>query len=154
MAAVFRPARCREHGAGMTSIQLTPSTPVARPQWRVLARHYLEIVVAMFVAMGVLALARAAVGLTVSAHHHLGLAYLLMATDMSIGMATVMRWRGHGWRSTLEMCAVMYAPLLLLPFVWSGLLGRTGFMVIAHVAMFPLMLAVMLRRRAEYAHCH
>ncbi|WP_208607415.1 hypothetical protein [Streptomyces curacoi] len=42
------------------------------------------------------------------------MASLEMAFDMSVGMAVWMRRRRHGWASTLEMCAVMFAPLLLL----------------------------------------
>lgn len=118
------------------------------------ARHYLEMVIAMFVGMGVLGLARAALGWTLSFEDHPGPAFLLMAFDMSVGMAVWMRFRGHDWRSTLEMCAVMFAPALLLPLVWTEVMGTMAFMMVAHIAMFPLMLAVMLWRREEYAGHH
>ena len=53
-----------------------------------------------------------------------GTSYLLMAIDMSVGMAAWMRLRGHGWASTLEMCAAMFVPALLVPLVWSGVWAR------------------------------
>ena len=43
----------------------------------------------------------------------------------------------------------MYVPALLLPLVWSGVLGAMAFMVLAHVGMLVGMLAVLVRRRAE-----
>jgi hypothetical protein len=41
--------------------------------------------------------------------------------------------------------------VLLVPY-WLGALSATGLMVAAHVIMLPLMLAVMLWRRADYWH--
>jgi hypothetical protein len=76
-----------------------------------------------------------------------------MAIDMSIGMAAWMRYRGHGWAGTLEMCAAMFVPIVLLPLVWAGLMGAMAFMMTAHVVMPIAMLVVLLRRRHEYAHC-
>ncbi|AKU17127.1 hypothetical protein [Luteipulveratus mongoliensis] len=122
--------------------------------WRHLARHLLEMVVAMFVGMAVLGMARAAVGLRASYDTQPELAYLLMAFDMSVGMAVLMRWRGHSWRSTAEMCAAMFAPVLLFPLIWAGVLSGHGLMMVGHIAMVPLMLAVMLWRREEYAGHH
>ncbi|GAA1826836.1 hypothetical protein [Agromyces salentinus] len=76
---------------------------------------------------------------------------LVMATDMSIGMAVWMRIRGHGRRPILEMCAAMYLPfLVLLPFHWVGMLSATGLMTAGHLLMIPAMLAAMLLRRREY----
>jgi flagellar biosynthetic protein FliP len=49
------------------------------------------------------------------------------------------------------MCLVMAAPFaLLLPAFWLGLLSGTALMIAGHVVMFPLMAAVMLRRRGDY----
>jgi flagellar biosynthetic protein FliP len=76
-----------------------------------------------------------------------------MATDMAIGMAVWMRWRGrHGWAGTVEMCAAMYVPVVLLPFVWSDAMADMMFMVVAHTLMFVAMLAVLVRRRNEFCH--
>ncbi|WP_410646567.1 hypothetical protein [Amycolatopsis sp. cmx-4-54] len=78
---------------------------------------------------------------------------LVMATNMSIGMALWMRIRRHGWASIAEMSAAMYVPyLLFLPFFWTGLISGSTLMTAGHVLMVPAMLAAMLRRRAEYGH--
>ncbi|SIO01663.1 hypothetical protein [Agromyces cerinus] len=76
---------------------------------------------------------------------------LVMATDMSIGMAVWMRIRGHGLPAIGEMVAAMYLPfLVLLPFHWAGALSAMAFMTAAHVLMLPAMVIAMLRRRHEY----
>lgn len=104
----------------------------------------------MFVGMAVLGPAREALGWTVSFHDRPGVSFLLMATDMAIGMTVWMRLRGHGWPLTLQMCAAMYLPLLLLPLVVAGLMGAMTFMVVAHVVMSVAMLVVLL---AQPEHC-
>ncbi|TQS27712.1 hypothetical protein FLW16_19060 [Microbispora sp. KK1-11] len=115
--------------------------------------HYLEMVVAMFAGMFALGLLWSAVGIEPAYARDPELAYLLMAFDMSAGMAVWMRVRGHAWAPILEMCGAMFAPVVpLFPLLWLGLIDGMGLMVAAHVAMFPLMLAAMLRRRDEYAH--
>jgi flagellar biosynthetic protein FliP len=111
------------------------------------------MVIAMTVGMLVIGLLREAVGLTVAFADHPGTSYLLMATDMAIGMAAWMRFRRHGWAGTLEMCAAMYVPAALLPMVWGGVMRPMTFMVAAHVVMLMAMLAVLLRRRHELTHC-
>ncbi|MFD0663957.1 hypothetical protein [Thermocatellispora tengchongensis] len=112
------------------------------------------MVIAMFAGMAVFGLLRSAVGLSPSHDGAPEAAYLLMALDMSIGMAAWMRFRGHGWASTLEMCAAMFVPVVpLFPLLWAGVIDAGGLMIAAHVAMFPLMLLAMLRRREEYASC-
>lgn len=122
---------------------------------RGLARHYLEMVVAMFVGMavfgGLFAGAVALLGLDVELSPTV--AALKMAVDMALGMVVWMRYRGHAWAGTLEMAGVMLvAPLVLLPLVWAGALDGDGLMMIEHVVMFPLMYLVMVRRHHEYAH--
>jgi hypothetical protein len=103
--------------------------------------------------MVVLGAVRDAIGWTVPFAERPGTSFLLMATDMAIGMVVWMRIRGHRWPGTFEMSAAMYVPAVLLPLVWTGLLGSMTFMVVAHVVMFLAMGAVLLRRRNEYAHC-
>ena len=138
----------------MTSTQMphTVTSGRSRASWRPLARHYAEMVVAMFAGMLVLGGLRALLGLTTPFEDHPGTAYLLMAVDMSIGMAAWMRYRGHGWASTLEMCAAMFVPLVLVPLVWAGAMSAMTFMGVAHVVMLVAMLGVLLRRRDEHAH--
>lgn len=123
----------------------------ARTGWRLLARHYAEMVVAMLVAMGVFGLLRMAVGISVSSTDHPTLAYLTMAVDMSLGMAAVMRWRRHRWSHIAEMCLAMFAPVVLF-LALSGELSVHLLMVLAHVAMFVLMLVIMVLRRDVYAN--
>jgi len=138
----------------MTTIQ--PSRDLVRsgPAWWPLARHYVEMVAAMFAGMLVLGGLRGLAGMTLSFEEHPAAAYTLMAVDMSLAMAAWMRYRRHGWGATLEMCAAMFVPLAMVPLVWAGAMSAMGFMMLAHVVMMVAMLAVLLRRRDEYAHCH
>jgi hypothetical protein len=77
---------------------------------------------------------------------------LEMAVSMSAGMVAWMRHRGHGWAATLEMAGAMFAPaVVLVPLVWLGVIAGDALLLLEHLAMFPLMFLVMLRRRAEYA---
>lgn len=138
-----------------TSPTLDQGSPVparARAPWRRLTLHYVEMVLAMFAGMLVLGGLRALLGLTVAFDAHPGAHYLLMATDMAVGMAAWMRLRRHGWACTLEMCAAMYVPAVLVPLVWADVMSGMAFMTAAHVLMMVAMLAVLLRRRREYHH--
>lgn len=119
---------------------------------RQLLRHYLEMLVAMAAGMLLLGSLREVLGLTTAFAQNPGISFVLMATDMAVGMAAWMLFRGHGWAVTLEMCAAMYVPVLLLPLVWSGDMGEMTFMVLAHVLMMVAMLAVLLRHRHNLAH--
>ncbi|WP_141579022.1 hypothetical protein [Actinomadura sp. WMMA1423] len=130
---------------------------IVRHGWGHFARHYVEMVIAMAVGMlvlgaavrGVLALA----GTGLSLERNPEAVSLEMAFDMSAGMLVWMRVRGHGWAASLEMCAAMFAPLAaLLPLLWLDVVTPGSLMALEHVLMLPLMLAVMLRRRDEYAH--
>ena len=55
----------------------------------------------------------------------------------------------YQWADTLEMCAAMYVPLVLVPLIWIGLVGPMTFMVVAHVVMMVLMLVIVLRQHGE-----
>ncbi|GAB3140299.1 hypothetical protein [Microbispora hainanensis] len=121
-------------------------------RWGRFALHYVEMIIAMFVGMFALRLLWSALGIDPSYDRDPEPAYLLMAFDMSAGMAAWMRVRGHSWAPTLEMCAVMFAPVVpLFPLLWLGVIDGMAVMVAAHVVMFPLMLAAMIWRRDEYA---
>ncbi|WP_214110178.1 hypothetical protein [Acrocarpospora catenulata] len=124
-------------------------------RWGRFALHYVEMIIAMFAGMFALDLLWSAFGIDLSYARDPELAYLLMAFDMSVGMAAWMRVRGHAWAPTLEMCGAMFAPIVpLFPLLWLDVIDGMALMMVAHVAMFPLMLAVMLRRRDEYTHAH
>jgi hypothetical protein len=119
------------------------------------ARHYAEMVVAMFAGMAVLALpagwALDAMGATSDEFMFLG-----MATTMTVPMVGWMAYRGHGLRANAEMSASMFVPTFAVIGVLSaGLLTDIGaLMVIEHVAMLLAMAGVMLLRPAEYIHHH
>lgn len=116
-------------------------------------RHYLDMVVAMVVGMAVLGAATMGLeALTgVEAPVSPEFAAFTMAFDMSVGMVVWMRYRGHGWPSTLEMVTAMFAPAVVLaPLSWLGVISG-DLLIATHVLMLPLMLVVMLRRRAEYS---
>lgn len=125
-----------------------------------LTRHYVEMVVAMFLGMAVLAVpagwAMGAMGidwgrLTDDAP---ALMFLGMATTMTVPMVGWMVYRGHGWRANGEMSASMFVPTFaVIGLLWAGVLTDLGLlMVVEHVAMLLAMAAVMLLRPSEYAH--
>jgi hypothetical protein len=121
-------------------------------------RHYVEMVVAMFVGMAVLGLPLAAFG---TGWHELSidapaLGFLGMATSMTVPMVGWMLYRGHGWRANAEMSAAMFVPTFaVIALTGADLVTDTGaLMTIEHSAMFVLMAAVMLARPAEYIHRH
>ena len=122
------------------------------------ARHYLEMVVAMFLGMAVLWLpatwALSAAGMTSSELHDAPAAMLLvMAVTMTVPMVAWMRYRGHGWAPSMEMAAAMFVPTFgAIALLWGGLVGDVGALIaLEHVAMLLAMLGAMLLRREEYA---
>jgi hypothetical protein len=130
-----------------------------RPGWVHFLRHYLEMVVAMLVGMialgPVVGWLLSAAGLAYSHAQRPDLAALEMTVTMSAGMVAWMRFRGHGWPGTLEMTAAMFVPaVVLIPLLWLGAIPAGSVLMVMHVAMLPLMLAAMLRRRDEYAVAH
>ena len=117
-------------------------------------RHYLEMLIAMFVGMGVLAGVPAAAGFEVDAVEP---ALLWMAFTMSVPMVAWMRYRGHGWAPAWEMTASMFIPsFAAIALLWMGVAEERGtLMAIQHVGMLPAMLVAMLLRRDEYSgHRH
>jgi hypothetical protein len=133
----------------MTSLTVPAVQP--RPLRRRVLRfvgHYLEMLAAMAVGMMLLAplwpdawTARPDVDA------------LVMAANMTIGMALWMAIRRHTTRQITEMSAAMVAPflVLLVPY-WLGAISGDAVMLVGHVLMFATMLAAMLLRRDEYAH--
>jgi hypothetical protein len=124
-------------------------------------RHYVEMVVAMFLGMGVLLppLGAALRAVGTSLHDSDVLMISVMAVTMTAPMVAWMRYRGHGWPACADMTAAMAIPTVsVLALLWSGLVGDLGtLLMIEHVAMLPSMLVAMLLRRDEYtgaAHHH
>ena len=118
------------------------------------ARHYLEMVVAMFLGMGVLLPPLGAALRTAGTSLHASDVLMIsaMALTMTAPMVGWMRYRGHGWPACADMTAAMVLPTLgVLALLWSGLVGDLGtLLLIEHVAMLPSMLVAMLLRRDEY----
>ena len=118
--------------------------------------HYVEMVIAMFVGMGVFApLWTLAFALFDSnAMDRTDVMAMSMATNMVIGMSLWMWFRGHSARPIVEMAVAMYLPfvVLLIP-LWLGAIGATFLMVAGHVLMLGTMLLAMLWRKDEYT-CH
>src|SRR5215216_3730078 len=81
-------------------------------------RHYVEMVVAMFLGMALLGVpASWALGAVGSSWSELNtdapsLMLLAMAVTMTVPMVGWMRYRGHGWRANTEMSASMVLPTL------------------------------------------
>jgi hypothetical protein len=116
-------------------------------------RHYAEMLIAMFLGMGVLAGVPAAAGFKLEA---LELALLWMAFTMSVPMVAWMRYRGHGWAPAWEMTASMFIPsFAAIALLWMGVAEERGtLMAVQHAGMFPAMLVAMLLRRDEYSGHH
>jgi hypothetical protein len=126
-------------------------------------RHYLEMVIAMFLGMAILAVpAGWAVSAMGSNWNELtddapALMFLGMATTMTVPMVGWMLYRGHGWRANTEMSAAMFLPTFaVIGLLGGGLLTDSGaLMVIEHVAMLLAMVGAMLVRPDEYgSHAH
>lgn len=77
---------------------------------------------------------------------------IVMATNMTVGMALWMRISGYIWVNIVEMSATMYVPflILLVPY-WVGMISGETLMTAGHILMVPLMLVAMLWRRCDYA---
>jgi hypothetical protein len=126
------------------------------------ARHYLEMVVAMFLGMAVLGLpGEAALRAIGSSSHQLrvdapALALLAMAFIMTVPMVAWMRYRGHGWTPSMEMAASMFLPTFgVIALLGAGLVtDYMTLMGLEHVVMLPSMLVVMLLRYEEYSCAH
>jgi hypothetical protein len=124
------------------------------------ARHYIEMLVAMFLGMAVLGtpalMALGAAGVSSAEVQNDAPALMLfgMGVTMTAPMVGWMRYRGHGWPASAEMAASMFIPTFgVIALLWTGLVPEFGtLMAIEHVAMLPSMLVAMLLRREEYSH--
>ena len=118
-----------------------------------LIRHYVEMVIAMFVGMGVLAIpADVVLGAIGIDGDDPAVMLLSMATTMTVSMVGWMVYRGHGRRANAEMSASMFVPTFaVIGLLWAGLLTDLGvLMIIEHVAMLLAMLVAMGLRPEEY----
>lgn len=127
------------------------------PVWN-FVQHLLEMTIAMFVGMFLLGMPVEmlfdALGWTVM-NDAVVPSTLVMATTMSIGMATWMRIRGCGWPAILEMSLAMFVPFVAMyPFYWAGLASDMAVMMVGHILMVPAMIVAMLFRLDEYTRSH
>jgi hypothetical protein len=119
--------------------------------------HYLEMVVAMLIGMGVFApvwhLVFDAFGST--ALERTDVMAMSMATNMVVGMSLWMWFRGHRAAPIAEMAVAMYLPfvVLLVP-LWLGAISAMFLMTAGHILMLATMFYAMLRRRDEYTQHH
>jgi hypothetical protein len=126
-------------------------------------RHYVEMLLAMFLGMVVLGgpamLALGAAGASSAELKAEAPALLLlgMGVTMTVPMVAWMRYRGHGWAPSNEMAASMLIPTAaVIGLLWAGFVADIGtLLAIEHVVMLPAMLAAMLLRRDDYSgHMH
>jgi hypothetical protein len=127
------------------------------------ARHFLRHLGEMLLAMVVGMIVLGAVGRgilvaagTSAAHVRDNTApeavAVVIALNMSAGMAVWMRHRGHAWARIAEMAGAMFVPALAaIVFSWGGVIESGAILAIEHVAMIPAMIAVMLIHRGEYS---
>ena len=126
------------------------------------ARHYAQMVVAMFVGMIGLGIP---VGWALSAlgsgweelRQDAPAAMLgLMAVTMTAPMSAWMYRMGHGWRPNVEMAASMIVPTLaVIGLLAAGIVEGIGsLLIIEHLAMFAGMFLVMALRPEDYSTHH
>jgi flagellar biosynthetic protein FliP len=79
---------------------------------------------------------------------------LLMTFTMTAPMIVWMRVRGHTWERAGEMGAAMVIPsIALIVLSLFGVIAQSGLANAVMIPMIPAMVAAMLYRRTEYAHC-
>lgn len=115
------------------------------------ALHYAEMVVAMFV--GMIALGPVWSWAWPGLSDRPAADALVMATNMTAGMAAWMLIRRHRWQLIAEMAAAMFLPflVLLVPYAFGAISGD-AVMMGGHMLMFLTMLAAMLWRHPDYRH--
>lgn len=136
------------HGSGPTATRAT--------SWKRFAGHYLVMVVAMYAGMFVLNPVYTAV--TTRAGYPDPwvqlpvVSALVMTINMTVPMVLLMLRHRHGVLAIIEMGASMLAPTLAATALHAlGGLQPDQVMTVAHLAMFPAMLLVMLHRYRHYA---
>ena len=136
----------------------TVTTTLASRGRRRFVRHFGEMLLAMFLGMGVLggvdALAFSAAGSSLGAQSG-AVQVLLMGFNMTVPMVAWMAYRGHDRARSAEMAGSMIVPSLIAAgLAAAGALGDHGALMLQHIVMIPAMLGVMLWRYDHYAGGH
>jgi hypothetical protein len=125
---------------------------------RAFARHFGEMLLAMFLGMGVLGgLAAVIFAASGGSSSDLpgGVRVMLMGVYMTVPMVAWMRYRGHAAARNFEMALSMMVPTLAAAVLaWAGALGTGAALGVQHVVMVPAMLGAMLWRYDHYARPH
>jgi hypothetical protein len=122
---------------------------------RAFARHFVEMLLAMFLGMlvlgGVAQLAFVVSGGSLYDQSG-GLRVMLMGVYMTLPMVLWMRYRGHAAARNVEMAASMMVPTIATAaLAWAGTLDTAAAFGIQHVIMVPAMLGVMVWRYEHYS---
>jgi hypothetical protein len=138
-----------------TAVAPAVTTGPATRAWS-FARHFLEMCAGMCVGWMVIGLPLLALAVGAGEDEpvraHPQAAVLLAATVMSIGMAPVMRWRGHSWQCVGEMTVAMFVEAaVLLALAAAGVLASADLFAWFHGLMPVAMIAAMLPRWELYS---
>jgi flagellar biosynthetic protein FliP len=141
-----------------TALSLDAGLSGASAGRRAFARHFGEMLIAMFLGMGVFgglaALGFAAAGGS-SSDLPGGVRVMLMGIYMTVPMVLWMRFRGHAAARNAEMAMSMMVPTVVAAaLAFAGALGTGAALGVQHSVMVPAMLAVMLWRYDHYARPH
>jgi flagellar biosynthetic protein FliP len=141
-----------------TALSLDAGLSGASAGRRAFARHFGEMLIAMFLGMGVFgglaALGFAAAGGS-SSDLPGGVRVMLMGIYMTVPMVLWMRYRGHAAARNAEMAMSMMVPTVVAAaLAFAGALGTGAALGVQHSVMVPAMLAVMLWRYDHYARPH
>jgi hypothetical protein len=143
---------------GSATLSLDTGLTAGSGSKRAFARHFGEMIAAMFLGMGVLG-GLAALGFAVfggsSSDLPGGVRVTLMGIYMTVPMVLWMRYRGHSAARNAEMAMSMVVPTVAAAaLAFAGALGTGAALAVQHVVMVPAMLGVMLWRYEEYARPH
>jgi hypothetical protein len=144
------------HGSATVSIEAGVST--GSDSQRAFARHFGEMILAMFLGMvalgGLAELVFAPSGSSLSDQPG-GLQVMLMGFNMTVPMVMWMSYRGHTGARNAEMAASMILPTAAAAaLAWAGALESAAALGVQHAVMIPAMLGVMLWRYEHYSHPH
>ena len=123
---------------------------------RAFARHFAEMLLAMFAGMlvlGGLATALFSIFGSSLSDQSGALQVSLMGFNMTVPMVLWMRHRGHNNTRNAEMAGSMLVPsAIAAALAAAGTLGTSPALTVQHGVMIPAMLGVMLWRYQEYSH--